>query len=150
MTCHGFLFLIPCVGLIACADPAVAPAPPPPAAIMLGEWQYQRPATAGEKPSLGAGLLVTIVIDSVEGAQFVGRVTSWFAGDVGVPIDRFGPVTGSLFKSAVTMQILPRDLAGTAHVIRGYLQDNVIVVVESWLGPNVGSFPNGGQFVRLH
>ncbi len=76
-----------CVVLLvgACGAPTALP----PAAAMLGEWNYSSAPVAYDRPSLNAGLLVTIVVESSDGMHFRGRITRWFAGDVGVSPDVF-------------------------------------------------------------
>src|SRR5439155_2345534 len=41
-----------------------APTSLPPAAAMLGEWNYSSAPVASDRPSLNAGLLVTIAVES--------------------------------------------------------------------------------------
>ena len=74
-----------CVGLLlgACGAPTALP----PAAAMLGDWSYASAPVARDRPSLDAGLLVTIAVESVDAMHYRGRVTRWFAGDVGVAPD---------------------------------------------------------------
>lgn len=150
MTDRGFSSLLALTAFLtlACNDPE---APGAAAAVMLGEWRYGRPADAGELPSLNAGVFVTIAIDSASGNRFVGRVTGWFVGDFGLSLDRFGPVTGTIEnRHDVTLRIAPPAAEMAAHTIRGEVDADVLIVLESWVGANVGPFPNGGRFVRLH
>jgi hypothetical protein len=94
---------------------------------------------------------VTIVIDSLDTLQFRGRVTFWFAGDVGFPPDAFGPVTGTLDEDGtVTMWILFATPGAAAITIVGTVAGDVLTVRESWLGANPppGPFPSGGCFER--
>jgi hypothetical protein len=151
MTNHGLFVAMTALLASACAEATTAPDTP--AAVMLGEWRYARAAPAAEPPSLNAGLFVTIAIDSAAGSRFTGRVTAWFAGDVGISVDAFGPVTGSLDETdRVMLLIAARTGELPAHTVIGQIEDDVITVLECWVGPeaNVGPFPVGGRFQRLH
>jgi hypothetical protein len=134
-----------------CNNP-IAPAPPPPAAVMLGEWSYVSPAVVCDAPSLNAGLHVTIAIDSLDGMRFWGRVVLWFAGDVGISPGRFAPVTGSVDRSGgVRVLIAFADPGASSVTIVGVLAGDTLTVSESWLGAEAGPFPTGGCFDRtLH
>lgn len=151
MTGHGFHYLQPLAALLiwACGETPVAPQSP--AAAMLGEWRYSHRAPVSEHPSLNAGLFVTIAIDSAAGTGFAGRVIEWFVGDFAVPPDRFGPVTGVVNEyHAVSFRIGGRKTDTASQTVNGRIEGDVIVVLESRFGPNVGPFPNGGRFQRLH
>src|SRR5689334_22937129 len=80
-------------GIFACSNPAGPSSDL--AHIMLGEWNYLGAVTSPD-PSLNAGALVSIVIDSAAATDFRGSISRWFAGDVGVPTKLFGPVTGAV------------------------------------------------------
>jgi len=153
MTDHGFRrsASVPLALLLvsACADRATAPDAP--AAVMLGEWRYARVTTAYDPPSLNAGFFVTIAIDSAAEMRFWGRVTAWFAGDVGLSTDRFGPVTGAIdHEHGVTLLIVAKASDASAHTVSGEIEGDVIVVSESWAGTDLGPFPAGARFQRLH
>lgn len=152
MTDHGFRrsAAVPLALLLvsACADRATAPDAP--AAVMLGEWRYARPAVY-DPLSLNAGFFVTIAIDSAAEMRFWGRVTAWFVGDVGLSTDRFGPVTGAIdHEHGVTLLIAAKTTESSAHMVKGEIEGDVIVVSESWAGTNAGPFPIGERFQRLH
>src|SRR5712692_1080773 len=89
-------------GLLAACH--AGPAPParettrflaPPAAVLLGRWEYVPPArlAAPLPPTLGMGLQVMLELDSAAGRTAYGRVGRWFSGDVGIRGSAFGPVT---------------------------------------------------------
>ncbi|HTY07268.1 MAG TPA: hypothetical protein VMC86_12170 [Gemmatimonadales bacterium] len=59
-----------------------------PAAALLGRWTYRPPS--------GTGIQIALTIDSASRSAFGGRITRWFAGDVGADPKAFGPVTGSI------------------------------------------------------
>src|SRR5437867_2098417 len=109
-----------------------APTSLPPAAAMLGEWNYSNAPVAYDRPSLVAGLLVTIVVESVDGMHFRGRVTRWFAGDAAVALDVFGPVTGSTDGNDRVTVLIPRTAPGALTLaIVGVLSGDVLTVLES-------------------
>src|SRR6266571_970148 len=70
--------------------------PDSPAAVMLGEWSYAAPSRIVDPPVLNTGLHVSVRVDSVEGMRFWGRVTLWFAGDVGISPSAFGRIAGRI------------------------------------------------------
>ncbi|HWC73689.1 MAG TPA: hypothetical protein VG454_07100 [Gemmatimonadales bacterium] len=134
----------------ACANPTASSSapPPPPAAVMLGEWRHTS-ASAAAPPSLNTGLSVSITIDSARDVRFWGRVTLWFAGDVGIPASRFGPVTGSVDSArAVLLQIEVKQAA--ALRLEGEISQDRLTVHASWKGSEPGPFPQGCTFQRLH
>jgi hypothetical protein len=147
----GQMFL-PFAALVlgACAEGPTALPSPDSLGVILGEWRYASALVVRDTPSLNTGLRVTIVIDSLDTMQFRGRVTFWFAGDVGLPPDAFGPVTGSLDEDgAVTMRITFATPGAPAITILGTVAGDVLTVRESWLGANnPGPFPSGGYFER--
>ncbi len=129
----------------ACGGPTA----PPPAATMLGEWSYSSAPDARDRPSLGAGLLVTIAVDSVDMMHFRGRITRWFAGDVSVSPDVFGPVTGSMDGNDRVTVVIPRSApGGPMLVIVAVLSGDVLTVLESRSDAAPGPFPAGGRFQR--
>jgi hypothetical protein len=133
-----------------CNNP-VAPVTLPPAADMLGEWNYASVAVVRDAPSLNTGLHVIIAIDSLDGMRFRGRVVLWFAGDVGVSPDVFGPVTGSVDGlSGVTVVIAFADPDTPMITIVGVLAGDVLTVSDSWLATEHGPFLSGEYFERTH
>jgi hypothetical protein len=134
--------------ITACMDPTGSA--PAPAAVMLGEWTYARaPSAAGSPPTLNAGLSVAIAVDSASGMRFWGHVARWFVGDVGLPVTRFGPVSGSIDStSGVVLRIHGRQIA--ALRIEGEVAGDVLTVHASWAGVEPGPFPSGCRFQRLH
>lgn len=94
-------------------DPLPIPADHPgPAAALLGRWTYRSPS--------GSGIQIDLAIDSASRSAFSGRITRWFAGDVGADPKAFGPVTGSIDgRDSVHLAIAtPRSsihLAGALH-----------------------------------
>ena len=151
MTNHGLSVVIPLSALLATACAEAPTAVEAPAAVMMGEWRYARGAPAHGAPTLNAGFFVTIAIDSAADMRFWGRVTAWFVGDVGIPIDRFGPVTGTVDDAhSVTLRIAAQADGMAAHSVKGQIDGDVIVVLESWAGVNDCPFSIGGRLQRLH
>jgi hypothetical protein len=121
------------------------------ATVMLGEWRYARPAVAQDPPVLNVGFFVAITIDSASALHFWGRVTFWFAGDVAVPVDRFGPVSGAVDQDdGVTLLIGARSSDTPAVIVNGLIDGDVIVVRECRAGRDAGPFAIGGRFERSH
>ena len=126
-----------------------APAAPLPAAAMLGEWNSSSAPVASDRPSLNAGLLVTIAVESCDAVHFRGRITRWFAGDVGIAPDVFGPVTGSMDgNDQVTVRISRTAPGEPTLAIVGVLSGDVLTVLESHIEAAPGPFPAGGRFRR--
>jgi hypothetical protein len=126
-----------------------APAAPSPATAMLGEWNYSSAPVAYDRPSLVAGLLVTIVVESVDVMHFRGRVTRWFAGNAGVAPNVFGPVTGSMDGNDHVTVLISRTAPGEPTLaIVGVLSGDVLTVLESRSEAAPGPFPAGGRFER--
>ena len=137
------------VVLGACAEGPTSLPPQDTSGVILGVWNYASALKVPEAPSLNTGLRVTIVIESHDAMQFRGRVTFWFAGDVGVPPSAFGPVTGSLYEASAVTMLIPFTAPGvTAITIVGTVSGDVLTVRESWLGASPGPFAAGGCFER--
>jgi len=142
-------FPLAVVVLGACAEGPTALPPPDSLGVILGEWSYASAPVVREAPSLNTGFRVTIVIEALDTMRFLGRVSFWFAGDVGFPPDAFGPVTGSLDEDgAVTMRIPFATPGAPAITIVGTVAGDVLTIRESWLEANPGPFPAGGCFER--
>ena len=131
---------------IASCTPPSAPETSP----ILGEWSYASRVAATEAPILNAGLRVTIVIDDIDGTVLRGRVAKWFAGDVGIAPNAFGPVTGAIDAAGVVSLRIPRTAVGSAPItIIGTVDGRLLTIHESWLGEAFpGPFPTGGTFER--
>jgi tungstate transport system substrate-binding protein len=101
-----------------------------------GTWEYQAP---------GGGLVVTLVFDSIAGADVFGRVTRWFAGDVGRPAGTFGRVAGHTDGQGVAFTI-PFAQSGIPPIrARGALRGDTLTIVSDERG---GPFAPGASFVR--
>ena len=135
--------------ITACAVPTASHVAP--AAVMLGEWTYARaPSAQPDFRSLNAGLLVSIAIDSATGMRFWGHVARWFAGDVGIPPNRFGPVSGTIDSAyGVTLRIEPAAAPAQTLRIEGDVDGDILTVQASWAGVEPGPFPRGCTFQRL-
>ena len=116
---------------------------------MVGGWRYAQPTPTSGSPSLSAGFRVEIDIDSIAGMRFSGRVVFWFAGDVGVPLEAFGGVTGHIDEALrVSLEIPLTDPSVPASRLGGELSGDRLVVQGSWCGDEAGPFPAGSAFVR--
>jgi hypothetical protein len=123
------------------------------AAMMLGEWSYSRPASSTpQTPVLTAGFFVSIVVDSARGMRFWGRVSRWLVGDVGLPANRFGSVSGSLDSAyRIVLQIAPGSAReATGYRVEGEVREDQLIVRASWAGAMPGPFPAGCRFHQLH
>ncbi|HWP37564.1 MAG TPA: hypothetical protein VNL18_08455 [Gemmatimonadales bacterium] len=117
--------------------------------IMVGRWEHVRSHRPTGEPSLNAGLIAVIDVDSVADVRFSGRVSLWFAGDVGVPVDAFGPVSGSVADlPRVTLLITMKDPLIPAIEVSGELRTDSISVRGSWRGTEPGPFALGSAFLR--
>lgn len=135
------------VGLTACASSPTALQVP--ASVIVGEWSYASAAPTPEPPSLNTGLHVTILIESSDGSQFRGRVTFWFAGDVGVAPAVFGPVTGTLDNAGTVMMRIPFAAPDApAITMVGTVAGDVLTVHDSVCGEGPGPFLSGRAFER--
>lgn len=116
---------------------------------MLGEWRYDAAPRVAAASSLNTGLHVALVVDSVAGTGFRGRVTLWLAGDVGIAPSRFGPVTGSVDQDErVRLAITPSASYGPVVSMAGTLVGDMLIVRESWSGTGRGPFLSGDRFER--
>ena len=79
--------LVPIVVLSGCRTDPIGPLDAavrvdPPAAVMIGRWEYARPTPRSGEPSLNVGLIVAFDIDSAADASFHGYVVFWFEGGI--------------------------------------------------------------------
>lgn len=143
--------LLATVASRGCKD-SVAPNPQGRGAAMLGRWEYVAPAKSPARaPTLGAGLLVAVEIDSAQGSLFSGRVARWFSGDVGMPPSAFGPVTGTVGEQGVQFAI-PVVHAGTSQIIvtGRFTGADTLTIETATRGNDPGPFAQGpgAMFVR--
>lgn len=135
--------------LTACAGSVIDPVVP--SAVMLGEWSYASRSVAGGGLTLNAGFRVQIDIDSLDGMHFWGRVTLWFAGDVGIPPTAFGRVSGTLDgRNGVTLVIPREPTNGRPLMVMGEVADDVLTIRDCRAGTERGPFAAGSAFRRLH
>ena len=136
------------VFLSACAASVTGPVVP--AAVMLGEWSYVSPHVAGAAPELNAGLRAQIGIDSLDGMRFGGRVTLWFAGDVGISPSGFGRIAGRIDEhNGVTLEIPRSSPSQLAVMVVGELAGDVLTVHDCYSGADAGPFASGTTFERV-
>ncbi len=65
-------------------------------------------------------------------------------GGLGLSTDRFGPVTGNVDGSEVTLRIALEAVQPAAHTVGREIDEDVILVLESGFGGNACPFPSGG------
>ena len=125
-------------------------APDAAAAVMLGEWSYAAPNRSGESPTLNTGLHVVVMIDSVEDRRFWGRVTLWFAGDVGISPSAFGRVAGRIAEhNGVTLEIPRHSRGQSAVMVVAELAGDVLTIHDCYSGADSGPFASGTTFERV-
>ncbi len=136
------------------APPAAQASGSRPAAQLLGRWAYvapPRPIPSG-RPTLNAGLQVTLELDSAAGRTAHGRVGRWFAGDMGVRPTAFGSVTAEVGDSGrVTITIPPARVAALAiTVVASRRGSDTLAIIHSRRGNDAGPFAEGpgALFVR--
>lgn len=120
---------------------------------MLGLWEYAGARPAGGEPSLSQGFRVALEIDSAVADRFRGRVTLWFAGDVGIPRQAFGPVEGTVRADGEVTLVIPYAKASVEPVtIAGRLTGggDTLAIGASRRGAEPGPFAAaaGSRFVR--
>src|SRR5229473_3159566 len=131
-------------GLLAACH--AGPAPPahgttrflaPPAAVLLGRWEYAPPArlAAPLPPTLGTGLQVMLELDSAAGGTAYGRVGRWFSGDVGIRGSAFGRVT-------ITIPPARTDVA-PIRVVASRRGGDTLVIDHAGQGNDAGPFAAG-------
>jgi hypothetical protein len=147
-------------GLLAACH--AGPAPPargttrffvPPAASLLGRWEYVPPArlAAPSRPTLGIGLQVMLELDSAAGGTAYGRVGRWFAGDVGIPGSAFGPVTAELGDSGRVTITIPHAHATVAPltVVTTRRGIDTLDIVDARQGNDAGPITAGPGAIFL-
>jgi len=143
-----FTSFLPVIVLCSACGTSVT-SPDSPAALMLGEWSYAAPSRSSESPTLNTGLHVVVTIDSVGDRRFWGRITLWFAGDVGIAPSGFGRITGRIDEhNGVTLEI-PR--ASSTVMVVGDLAGDVLTVRDCQSGAEheSGPFARGTAFERV-
>jgi hypothetical protein len=99
---------------------------------------------------LNTGLHVVVTIDSVEEMRFWGRVTLWFAGDVGISPSAFGRVAGRIDEhNGVTLEIPRRSPSQVAVTVMAELVGDVLTVRDCYSGADAGPFASGTTFERV-
>jgi len=117
---------------------------------MLGDWSYTSPQVVGAAPDLNAGLRVQIAIDSLEGMRFWGRVTLWFAGDVGIPPTAFGQASGTVDGGNGVTLVIPRQPTNARPLmVTGDLAGDVFTILECHAGTEPGPFVARTAFLRI-
>lgn len=119
----------------------------PPAAVLLGRWEYVPPARVSTplRPTLGTGLQVMLELDSAAGGTAYGRVGRWFSGDVGIRGSAFGPVTAELSDGGqVTITIPPaRTNVAPITVVASRRGGDTLVIDRARQGNDAGPFAAG-------
>jgi hypothetical protein len=109
-------------------------------------WEYvsAREHRPDSTPQSGAGLILTIAIDSIRGNEFIGHVARWFAGDMGARPGTFGPIRGIVADSDVRFTIpFARGNAEPIAIRATRAGPDTLAVVTA-----TGALAQGGWFVR--
>ena len=132
------------------SGPAGAHALPPDtgAVRLLGLWEYVSARThhPDSTPHAGAGLLITVAIDSVRGNELMGHVARWFAGDMGARPGAFGPVRGVAAGTDIRLTIpFARGHAEPIAVRATRTAPDTLAIVTA-----TGALAEGGLLVRTN
>jgi hypothetical protein len=143
------------------ASPA-SPAPPAPQAVaapgaadepgaaLLGRWEYvapPRPAPA--RPALHGGVRVALEFDSAAGTRAFGRVTLWFAGDLGLGPGMFDVVDGAVAPDGAAHLTIPFARSTSAPLtVEGMLAGDTLRITASRQGVDEGPLAPTAVFVR--
>ncbi len=99
---------------------------------LVGEWSLSS-APAQRLP----GIQLTVTVDSAAGSALWGRLTSYFAGNMGTSPDIYQPFSGSIdADSSISFSILPTDSDYLGIVFSGKLASDSIVLDTFVLGPD--------------
>ncbi len=99
---------------------------------LVGAWTLGATAPAG---SVGAGLQLDFHIDSVRSSSVFGRLTRFFAGDVGLDASRFSRFSGTLDQdSLISLTVSTDDDPASTISVSGMVRANSIDVTELLLG----------------
>jgi len=142
MTPTQLLLALLCITTLACApsgtksnEPAqseTAAAAPQSAAQLLGEWDLN-----SNPPLPMPGLRIAFTVDSVWESTYFGRLTHYFAGNVGGNMRDFKPFAGSLDQEKrVEFKAERRDPTALGIVVAGLLRADTIHVDTLIIGPD--------------
>jgi tungstate transport system substrate-binding protein len=121
---------------------------------LAGRWEYvalPRGAPA-QAPALATGLQVTLAFDSSAGDSAFGKVTRWFAGDVGVSPGNFGLVRARASGAEVELVIPFRRGGAPAITVQGTLVGaDTLAINDVHQGDAPGPFARGpgAAFARI-
>ncbi len=113
--------------------PTLAARPPQgPGESLVGTWDLRRLPPA---PPSGAGLRLTVRVDSVVDHRILGRVTQYLAGNVGRDPEHFRPLDGQLTGgSDLVWVITPRDPRSASLRLAGALAGDTIHLASVTMG----------------
>lgn len=105
-------------------------------ASLAGRWRLER-----DPPALGPGIQMEILVDSVSGTGIHGRLTSYFAGDVGGDPASFPHFAGSVDSLAQVSLWIETVTGDRAFVLRGPLKGDTIPLEVFVVGPDTATVP---------
>ena len=81
---------------------------------LVGSWSIQR------TPPIATPFILDLVIDSVVGSSAFGRITRYFAGDVGADPGDWRSFAAGLTDSTIAISVRHRGLGDTVFQLEGY------------------------------
>ena len=113
------------------------------AAQLIGEWLL-----ASDPPQPLPGLRIGFTVDSARGAAYHGRLSLYFAGNVGGRPDDFEPFSGSVGRDGtVTFRAQPGDPAAPSIMLVGPLRADTIHVTTLVVGADTLSGQHRSWFL---
>jgi hypothetical protein len=100
--------------------------------VLIGNWDL-----ATDPPLQMPGLRMRVTIDSARGANFFGRLTFYFSGNVGGDLNAFEPFVGAIDREGnVEFAIERRDPAMLGIGVVGQLVSDTILASTFVIGPD--------------
>lgn len=118
-------------GIAACGRSKADAVPIHEAAPLIGEWKL-RSAPAQRAP----GLQLTIEVSTADGAQYTGRLTNYFSGNVGGDPDRYEAFADTVRHGTVRFFIRAVDRRMLGIVLQGTARCDTIPLDLFVLGPD--------------
>ncbi len=110
----------------------VADSSPRPSEALVGDWNL-----AADPPLQPPGWHMRVTIDSARGSSFFGRLTYYFAGNVGGDLSAFEPFVGNVnSEGGIAFTIRQRDPAMLGIGVEGRLVQDTIFANTLVVGPD--------------
>lgn len=99
---------------------------------IVGEWELR-----SHPPSRMPGLQLTVTVDSASGTRYFGRLTNYFAGDVGMDPRDYESFADSIRPGGYVVFAMPAtDPEMLGIVMEGTVEADTVRLVEFLLGPD--------------